>query len=117
MINQDAIPGVLERLDDNYLIRTLTRLARVPTNVPMGPETFIEPDDPKLLHYVQEVLRPEIQSLGIHDITDVPRNQLLVRFGKGTSHKSLLVMVYTPTQHHNLMEDPFSGKISRAAQL
>ena len=46
--------------------------------------------------------------------TDVPQNQLVARLGAGDSGKSLLVMVYTPTQHHNLMEDPLSGKIGRA---
>ena len=116
LVSQGEIPELLDLLDDGYATRTLSQLARVPTNVPIGPETFIEPDDPKLVHYVQDVLRPELQSLGLHDITDVPRNQLLVRLGYGTSGKSLLVMVYTPTQHHNLMEDPFSGKIGRATE-
>ena len=103
-------------LDETYLINTLAELARVPTEVPLGPNTFMEPDDPKLVHYVQRELRPRIQSLGKFDVADVPRNQLLVRIGEGTSPASMLVMVYTPTQHHNLMDDPFSGKIDTAAQ-
>jgi hypothetical protein len=37
-----------------------------------------------------------------------------VRYGTGASPASLLLMVYTPTQHHNLMAEPFSGKIARA---
>ena len=44
---------VVAQLDLAYLIRTLERLAKVPVNVPMGTEVFIEPDDPKLIHYVQ----------------------------------------------------------------
>src|SRR5262249_54376833 len=39
-------------LDREYLVRTLSRLATVPTDVPMGYETYMEPDDPKLVHYV-----------------------------------------------------------------
>ena len=105
---------IAEQLDRHYLVRTLTELARVPTEVPLGPDTFMEPDDPKLVHYVQRELRPRLQALGVYDLDDVPRNQLVARLGRGDSGRSLLVMVYTPTQHHNLMEDPFSGKVSRA---
>lgn len=52
----------------------------------------------------------------MQDIVDVPGNQLLTRYGDGTSDASLLVMVYTPVQHHNLMADPLSGKIANAAE-
>lgn len=113
-IDADRIAG---NIDQQYLTDILTKLAKVPTQVPLGPNTFIEPDDPKLVHYVQQVLRPELQSLGALDIADVPRNQLVVKYGEGKSDASLLVMVYTPTQHHNLMDDPFSGKIASAADL
>ncbi len=116
MLPEDRASQLLSHLDRRYLVDTLVELAKVPTQVPLGPETFIEPDHPKLVHYVQQVLRPKIQALGIHDIADVPRNQLVIRLGDGSSGASLLVMVYTPTQHHNLMEDPFSGKIGPAAQ-
>ena len=45
-------------IDRSYLVTTLSRLATVPTDVPMGYDTLMEPDDPKLVHYVQRVLRP-----------------------------------------------------------
>ena len=108
--------ALVESLDRRFLIDTLVELAKVPTNVSMGHDVFMEPDDPKLVHYVQRVLRPKIQSLGAYDIMDVPRNQLVVRLGEGSSGQALLVMVYTPSQHHNLMEEPFSGKIAHATQ-
>ena len=114
MLPKTKASQLLAHLDQHYLIDTLVELAKVPTEVPMGPEIFMEPDDPKLVHYVQQVLRPKIQALGICDITDVPRNQLVVKLGDGSSGASLLVMVYTPTQHHNLMEEPFSGKVGPA---
>ena len=103
-------------IDEGYLIDVLRELARVPTDVPLGSQTFMEPDDPKLIHYVQNCLRPKLHALGLQHIADVPGNQLLVRYGEGTSQASFLVMVYTPTQHHNLMKDPFSGKIANAAE-
>jgi acetylornithine deacetylase/succinyl-diaminopimelate desuccinylase-like protein len=106
--------AIIAHLDTRYLVNTLVELARIPTQVPLGPEVFMEPDDPKLVHYVQGVLRPKLSVFGAYDILDVPRNQLVVRYGAGTSQASLLLMVYTPTQHHNLMPEPFSGKIARA---
>lgn len=111
---QDAIPFV-ERIDRDYLVDTLTRLARVPTDVPLGYQTLMEPDDPKLVHYVQDVLRLEILQLGFDDLRDVPRNNLVVRLGKGASGRCLLIQNYTPSQHHHFMDDRFSGKIGSAA--
>ena len=111
MVCMDLINSV-EKIDQKYLVDSLQELARVPTDVPMGLDTFIEPDDPKLVYYVQEVLRPKIESLQVSSVVDIPRNQLLLEIGDGDSSRSLLVMVYTPTQHHNLMANPFSGAIA-----
>lgn len=106
--------AVVTRLDQRYLIDTLVELAKIPTEVPLGPGVFMQPDDPKLVHYVQQVLRPKLHDLGMYDVMDVPHNQLVARYGAGSSDAALLLMAYTPTQHHNLMDDPFSGKIARA---
>lgn len=95
---------------DDYAVSMLARLARVPTAVPLGSRTLMEPDDPLLVHYVQEVLRPELLSLGVERLIDVPRNQLVAEFGAGEGPRVLL-MAYTPTQHNNLMEDPWSGRV------
>ncbi len=102
--------------DQSYLVETLQKLARAPTEVPMGYETFIEPDDPKLVHYVQEVVRPELVGLGYDDLIDAPGNNLIVQVGDGVSGRSLLIQNYTPAQHHNLMADPFSGKLASAEE-
>jgi acetylornithine deacetylase/succinyl-diaminopimelate desuccinylase-like protein len=101
--------------DRAYLVEMLSQLARVPTDVPLGFQTLMEPDDPKLVHYVQEVLRPELVRLGVYDLLDAPRNNLVARLGSGTSSQSLLIQNYTPTQHNNLMENPFSGRVGSAA--
>lgn len=99
-------------LDRKYLVDTLVRLLHVDCSVPLGPETLMKPDDPKLVHYVQRVIRPELQRVGVHDIIDVPKNQIVVKMGSGKKNSSLLMMAYTPVQHHNRMEDPFSGRIA-----
>ena len=116
MSTLDQSQALAAKVDEGYLIDSLIELAKVPTEVPLGSETFMEPDDPKLVHYVQDVLRPKLEALGIAHIVDVQDNQLLVRYGEGTSEASLLVMVYTPAQHNNLMDDPFSGKMANAAE-
>ena len=102
-------------VDERYLVDTLSRLARVPTDVPLGFNTLMEPDDPKLVHYVQDVMRPELAAIGVYDLLDVPRNNLVARVGAGRTGRALLIQNYTPAQHHNLMDDPFSGKVANAA--
>ena len=101
-------------VDRRYLVDRLQRLARIPTDVPLGFETLMEPDDPKLVHYVQVCIRPELVDLGCYDLLDAPRNNLVVRLGTGDSGRSLLIQNYTPAQHHNLMSEPFSGKVASA---
>jgi acetylornithine deacetylase/succinyl-diaminopimelate desuccinylase-like protein len=70
----------------------------------------MEPDHPKLVHYVQEMIRPELAALGFDKPLAVPRNNLVVSIGAGAG-RSLLVQNYTVTQHHHDMPEPFSGRI------
>jgi acetylornithine deacetylase/succinyl-diaminopimelate desuccinylase-like protein len=111
----DALALIARHLDRAYLVETLSQLARIPTNVPLGFDTLMEPDDPKLVRYVQDTLRPELVRLGCYDLLDAPRNNLIIRLGGSESDRSLLIQSYTPTQHNNLMEEPFSGKVGSAA--
>ena len=111
----DADAVVDRHLDLTYLVETLSRLATVPTDVPLGFETLMAPDDPKLVHYVQEVVRPELVRLGMYDLLDVAGNNLVARLGSGETGRSLFIQSYTAAQHHNLMDEPFSGKVASAA--
>jgi acetylornithine deacetylase/succinyl-diaminopimelate desuccinylase-like protein len=104
-------------LDVHYLVERVRELARVPTDVPLGFQTLMEPDDPKLVHYVQDVLRPELTDLGCWDLVDAPGNNLVVRMGRGTTGRSLLLQTYTVAQHHNEMAEPFSGKVADASSF
>jgi acetylornithine deacetylase/succinyl-diaminopimelate desuccinylase-like protein len=110
-----ATDEALQRLDRAYLVETLSQLAQAPTAVEPGWQTLMAPDDPKLVHYVQQVLRPELVRLGCYDLLDAPGNNLVVREGSGESGRSLLIQNYTPTQHNHLMPDPFSGAVANAA--
>jgi len=112
----DRISRMLDQyLDEELLVRLTQRFARVPTEVPSGYQTLMEPDDPKLVHYVQEVVRPELAAVGGVALSDVAKNNLIASVGSGLRSKSVLIMNYTPTQHNNLMADPFSGQLASAA--
>lgn len=111
-----AAQPVDDAIDRPFLVRTLAELARVPTNVDPGFDTLIEPDDPKLVHYVQGVIRPRLLELGLYDLIDAPGNNLVARLGSGESGRSLLIQSYTPSQHHNLMQRPFDGVVANGAR-
>ena len=100
-----------EQIDRAYLVDKLSRLSQVPTSVPLGYETLMAPDDPKLVHYVQNVMRPALVEIGAYNLIDAGNN-LVVQLGSGESGESLLIQNYTVAQHYNLMEDPFSGKVT-----
>ncbi|MFC4009281.1 peptidase dimerization domain-containing protein [Nonomuraea purpurea] len=93
-----------------YVVDVLAELARVPSAVPLGADTLIAPDHPILVNYVRNHLRPMFVETGAGDIIDLPAGQFAVRFGDGDG-PVLALMAYTPTQHHNLMTDPWSGEI------
>ncbi|MHA6630065.1 M20 family metallopeptidase [Pseudonocardia sichuanensis] len=95
----------------DLLLESAVDLARIPSAVPPGANTLIEPDDPLLVDYVQKHLRPRFVGVGCRDVLDLPRNQFAVRFGTGAG-PCLALVAYTPTQHHNLMADPWSGRIA-----
>ena len=73
----------------------------------------MEPDDPKLVHYVQEIVRPELSAIGAPEPI-AAGNNLVAAYGPTGSGRSILIQSYCVSQHHNLMEDPFSGKVASA---
>ncbi|HET7035440.1 MAG TPA: peptidase dimerization domain-containing protein, partial [Thermomicrobiaceae bacterium] len=101
-------------LDRAYLVETLARLAAISTAVEPGFDTLMAPDDPKLVAYVQGVLRPELVRLGAYDLLDVPRNNLVVRLGSGESGRSLLLQNYTPSQHQQETDRSLAGRVANA---
>lgn len=113
----EVMSRVDEALDRSYLTRTLTELARIPTNVELGFDTLMQPDDPKLVRYVQQEIRPRLVELGGLELIDAPRNNLVVGLGSGESPRSLLIENYTPSQHHNLMRQPFDGVVRGGASF
>ena len=113
---REGIVADTPAIDERYLTETLLELMAVPTDVPLGPATLMEPDDPKLVRYVQDVLRPRLYAVGAHDLIDAGRNNLVARVGRGTGGSSLLLLVYTVSQHHNLMADRYPGWIGNGRE-
>lgn len=98
-------------LDRDRLRATLLALARVPNAVEPGFDTLLAPDHPKLVHYVQRVMRPRLEAIGVGDIVEADGGGLIVRAGDGTLDRSLLIQSYAVAQHHNLMERPFEPRL------
>ena len=99
-------------LEVDDLVSTLVDLARFDTVVPLGYDTFIQPDDRKLVHYTQGVIRPKLTDLGV-DVVEVAPNNLVAQLGRGTSGRSLLIQNYTVAQHHHqAMPNSFAGDIT-----
>lgn len=105
-----------EEFDRSYMVDRLVQFLQTPSEVPTG-ETMMAPDHPRLVHYVQAVIKPELESLGLQDLAVDDMNNLIVKMGSGESGRALLMMAYTVAQHHNLMEDPHSGRIANARQF
>lgn len=103
-------------LDSRYLIEQASRLCRVPTEVPLGFNTYLRPDDPRLVRYVDEFLVPELHRLGCWDILRAGPHAI-VRSGGGSGRPSLLIQNYPVVQHHNLMPEPHSGSVANAQEF
>jgi succinyl-diaminopimelate desuccinylase len=102
--------AVVERLHDRgYAADTLVTLARTPTDVPLG-ENEIEPTDPKITHYVHDVVRPLLDALGVDDLIVDELNNVVCRVGRGVSSRSLLLMTYTTAQHGNYTNPELEGQ-------
>ncbi len=102
-------------LDADYATSILVRLLQTPTDVPLG-QTELAPEDPKLVRYVREVVRPELERDGYDRIAVDDSNNLVCRIGSPADSPSLLLMGYAVAQHGNLMADPYSGRIAPAPE-
>ena len=110
----DLAGVVNEYYDHAFVLDTLLRLARAPSDVPLG-QNEIEPTDPKIARYVRDVVRPIVQSLDLGPVEVDDLNNLVVRFGPGPISK-LLVMAYTTAQHGNYTAPSLEGQLTSGAE-
>ena len=98
------------RIDRGYLTDVLVRLARTPTDVPLG-QTELSPDHPKLTHYVRAVLLPEFERLGYRPRVVDDWNLAVIDIGPTGVTPALLLMVYTTAQHGNYTDVSMEGQL------
>ena len=108
----DAIERCLDSNSDRCLSR-LTRFVRTPTDVPIG-QTELDPTDPKIAHYIADIVAPEVEALHPRDLIIDEYNNLICRFGRGESPATVLMVGYAVSQHANKMADPYSARIANA---
>jgi acetylornithine deacetylase/succinyl-diaminopimelate desuccinylase-like protein len=101
---------VHDGFDAAYVAETLVALARTPTDVPLG-QNEIEPTDPKVGHYIRDVVRPMIESLNVGPVTIDELNNLTCIVGSGARSPSLLVMAYATAQHGNYTDPALEGRL------
>jgi acetylornithine deacetylase/succinyl-diaminopimelate desuccinylase-like protein len=113
--DRDVRDLVNRHLDEDFVVRTLQALAHVPTEVPVGYDTLIDGDDPLLVHYVHNVVLPRVRDVAPDVVCRDVGGNLLIRDGDAGTADSVLLQTYSVTQHHNLMDDPLSGRIEERA--
>lgn len=113
-MRHDVAGVVNEHYDHAFVLDTLLRLARAPTDVPLG-QNEIDPTDPKIGRYVRDVVRPIIESLDLGPAEVDDWNNLVVRFGQAPV-PSLLVMTYTTAQHGNYTDPSLEGQLTSAKE-
>jgi succinyl-diaminopimelate desuccinylase len=96
--------------DQRFVSEALLALARTPTDVPLG-QNEIEPTDPKITHYVRDVVRPLVARVVPGPIEIDELNNLVCRVGSGAASPSLLVMTYTTAQHGNYTDPALEGRV------
>jgi len=105
-----AADVINRRYDEAYVRDVLVRLAGAPTDVPTG-KFEIEPTDPKITHFVHNVVRPELERLGMGTIEADELNNLVCRIGSGGG-PTMLLMTYTTAQHGNFTTPDLEGRIA-----
>ncbi len=116
MPEEDTVRKIEANLDKEFFLNTLFHLIEVPTAVALGPDTLMQPDDPLLVQYVQSVVRRIMMDSGIYDVIEMPKNQIVAKSGLDVSGERLLMQVYTPTQHNNLMEEPWTPRVRSVSE-
>jgi acetylornithine deacetylase/succinyl-diaminopimelate desuccinylase-like protein len=97
-------------LDVDELVELATAFIKVPTGVPLGFDTYVDPTDPMFERYLDDAVLPELaRSEAVEEIDCRPFG-VVARLGSGSP--AVLIQSYSVSQHHQLMEDPYSPKVA-----
>ena len=97
-------------IDRDFLTDALVRLAKSPTDVPVG-QTELAPDDPKITTYVRRVLGPALAEVGVPLATVDDWNNGVGFLGPEDTTPALLLMLYTTSQHGNFTDETLEGRL------
>jgi acetylornithine deacetylase/succinyl-diaminopimelate desuccinylase-like protein len=106
-----AIHAIDEVLDPDELVDYASTFVRIPTGVPLGFDTYVDPTDPSLVRYIGEAVGPELERVRGADVIDCRPHGLVAQLGSQGS-PALLIQSYAISQHHQLMPDPYSGRVA-----
>lgn len=106
-------PGPLTKaLDDAVLERCMLELGAFDTSVDPGYDTLMPPDHPKLAHFRERAVLPRLARLKLANdaVVDALGNTVIII---GSGGPRLCVMNYVPTQHANLIDEPYPARLER----
>lgn len=108
------VSAALDRFDAILDVEELVELAaafiRVPTGVPLGFDTYVDPTDPMFERYLEQAVIPELAKGAAVDLIDCRPFGVVARLGSGSP--TVLIQSYSVSQHHQLMDDPYSPKVA-----
>lgn len=97
-------------LDVDELVELASAFIRVPTGVALGFETYRDPSDPMFERYVDDAVLPELATVDEVEVIDCQPFGFVARLGTGSP--VILVQSYTVSQHHQLMDDPYTPRVA-----
>jgi Peptidase dimerisation domain/Peptidase family M20/M25/M40 len=108
------VSAALDRFDAVLDVDELVELAKtfiaLPTGVPLGFDTYVDPTDPMFARYLDDAFLPELARGGsVEQILCRPYG-VVAQLGSGSP--SILIQSYSISQHHQLMEDPLMPKLA-----
>jgi acetylornithine deacetylase/succinyl-diaminopimelate desuccinylase-like protein len=97
-------------LDVDELVELATAFIRVPTGVPLGFETYVDPTDQMFERYLDKAVLPALANIEAAELIDCRPYGHVVRLGSGSP--AILFQSYTVSQHHQLMDHPYEPRVA-----
>ncbi|HEY7299124.1 MAG TPA: M20/M25/M40 family metallo-hydrolase [Xanthobacteraceae bacterium] len=110
-LNSDReLSAVVARITSERIKAVLVELARVPS-----PLTGLFEAEPKLRAFIDSQVEARLQRMGIDNIRRDPMGNLLARYGRGESGRSLMLVTNAMNQPAATMPNPYGGEIRDGA--
>lgn len=97
---------VLKHIDRNVIKDRVVRAVQKPS-----PQTDLFEQEPMVLSFIKDWVKPELEKIGVKDVTIDDMGNLVARMGNPSSGDRLAFISYGMTAAPGSMTEPFSGKI------